>query len=781
MPISVFSQYRIEGTIIDNNSNPVEYAEILLLTQDTIAIVSELSNANGQFSISVVAGNYLFQVRNFSKVFLTQNIALTKNISLDKIKIDNSFQLTEITVEYKKKLIERKVDRLIFNVENTVTAMGGDALDALKITPNIRVQNDQISMVGKSGLSVMVDDRLMLLSGDDLINFLKTIKSDDIKNIEVITNPPSKYDAEGNSGIVNIKLKKARKNSFSGNFRTSFTQATYSSVNIGNGLNYQKNKLTITSSFNYSNGNTAPYQEYTIYYPEYTWFEVNRKTNYQNSFSNRIALDYQISKKTIIGTQYTGAFSRPTRNGINTSYITNTSSNRLDSLIVTPSYLEFGRKTHSLNFYSITKLDTTGKQITVDVDYFGFKSNIDNNFNSNSYFSNGTIIPNRSLVANNLSYQNVFIYSSKIDVEIPLKWINLNFGGKISFIENDSKVSYFNKTNQPPVFDPTKSNLFNYKENTQALYLSSNKNLSKKTDIQVGLRFESTQTKGYSATLNQTNMNNYIKVFPTFYITYKIHDNSILALNGNRRIDRPSYRNLNPFRFYSSAYNYSEGNPFLQPYYTNNIDISHTYNNLYSSLYLYSMTNGIDQVTFVTQNNPSQVVTPYNFYTQKSIGFIESYTLNKWDWWESNNRLNFYYSKTYSNLIGTVPQISSWTTSFNSNNSISLNKSNTIKAELNFSYSSPSIAGSYNMASFYYIDAGIKMSLLKKKLQLTLDALDIFKSYKQIFTQNINGILTKSYDYSDTQKIRILLNFNFGKTLKIENREQSNKKERARI
>ncbi|MDI4567782.1 MAG: TonB-dependent receptor, partial [Mycoplasma sp.] len=357
-------QFQVTGKIVNEKNNPIEFTEILLLTQDSIAVKSELSNAQGLFSLQATHGNYIIQARHLKNIIYSKNISLQDNINLGNIKVDKIQEIKEVIVEGKKKLIERKVDRLVFNVENSISATGGDALDALRVTPSVRVQNDQISMIGKNKMSVMTDDRLMQLSGDDLINFLKTIKSDDIKSIEVITNPPAKYDAEGNSGIVNIKLKKAKKNSISGNLKTSYTQATHPLGSLGGGLNYQKDKLTITSNINYSNGSTAPYQEYTIYYPNYTWFETNNKRSFQNSLSGRIALDYQINTKTTMGLQYSEAFAKPIRKGTNTSYITNNNS-VLDSLIITPSRLEVERKTHFLNFHSVTKMDTIGTQYSI--------------------------------------------------------------------------------------------------------------------------------------------------------------------------------------------------------------------------------------------------------------------------------------------------------------------------------------------------------------------------------------------------------------------------------
>ena len=243
-PSKLFSQVNISGQIKDKSNKSIEFLEVQLQNKDSIIVKSDLTNIQGKFTIIVEKGEYRLLIKQLGKILYKQNLDLKQNVNIGVIQVtENQQQLKEVVVNSKKKLIERKVDRLIFNVENSISAFGGDAIDALKVTPSLSVQNDHINMIGKSNLMIMIDNRLMQLAGDDLINYLKTIKSDDIKNIEVITNPPAKYDAEGNSGIVNIKLKKAKPNSWSSSFRSSYKQSYYPTGSLGNGFKYQKNKL----------------------------------------------------------------------------------------------------------------------------------------------------------------------------------------------------------------------------------------------------------------------------------------------------------------------------------------------------------------------------------------------------------------------------------------------------------------------------------------------------------------------------------------------------------
>lgn len=782
LPSMLFSQIQLTGKITTKENKALELVEVQISNKDSILVNSVMTDEQGKFSLKLGKGNYSLIVKQLGVVLHKQSISLNENLNLGNISVSQkSQQLKDVIVISKKKLIERKVDRLVFNVENSISATGGDAIDALKSTPSLRFQNDQITMIGKSNMSIMIDGRLIELFGNNLTNFLKNIKSDNIKSIEVFTTPPAKYDAEGNSGIVNIKLKKAKKDRISGNITTSYTQAKYASNSFEGGLNYQKGNTSITSNIDYTKGRVAPYQEYTIHYPDYTWFETNKKIKYLNDLSGRFTFEYQITPKTSIGLEYSNSKGKPNYRGINNSSISNNISNQKDSLIVTPSNVMIDKKNNAINFHSVTKLDTVGKVLSFDVGYFNYNSDLNNNFISNSFYPNGENIPNRLTAANTLSNQNINVYTSKVDVEMPLNLINLSFGSKISFINNNSEVAYFNTVYTPPIFDPNRSNEFSYKENTQALYLSGTKKISEKWEIQLGLRTETTQTNGFSITLKQYTKNDYIKLYPTLYLTYTKNENSTFSLTYNRRVDRPAYNQLNPFRFYTTSYNYSEGNPFLEPYFTHNLDITNTYKNLSSTLFYSYKTNGFDEVTFVSKNNNVQAIIPYNFYRQNTIGIVENYTLNKWEWLESNNSFYTFYTKTTSDIENTIPKISNWTASFSSNNNFKLNKENTIKAEVNFMYQSPSIAGSYKLSSFYELESGIKFLLLNKKLNLIINFTDILRTNKQTFTQIVNDINQENFSYNDTRKIRFSLTYNFGKSLEKEKRVNSNEDEKERV
>lgn len=784
IPITLFSQIKITGKIINQKEKALELIEVLILSKDSIALKSELTNTNGEFFLSIEKGEYLLQVRQIGIILYKQKINAIQDLNLGILKIiENTQQLAEIVITTKKKLIERKVDRLVFNVENSIAATGGDALDALTVTPGLRVQNDQIAMIGKSGMGVMIDDRIMQLSGDDLTNFLKTIKSDDIKSIEVITTPPAKYDAEGNSGLINIKLKKAKQDSWNSSVNSSYKQSTYATGSVGGNFNYQKDKLSFFSNANYLNGSIKRNEKDEVYLPNQAWITDFNKRLYSDSFGGRVGLDYKITNKWSSGIQYLGNKSNPKTKERDFGVITNNNSAQIDSLINTTAKNIKKNWNHSINWHNSIKIDTLGKLITTDVDYFALTNENNRDFVTQNYYSDFTETPEGFLSTINLGNQEIQNISGKVDFEHPLKWANLSYGGKISFTETDNDLRYYDITSGTPVLNYNQSNTFNFKENTESLYLSGNKKFSKdKWELKLGIRMENTQTKGFSKTLNETNSNHYIEFFPTAYIVYTPNNKQSFSLDYSRRIQRPHFGSLNPFKFYSSAYSYTEGNPYLLPQFSNIIEIKHSYNDfLFTSLSYVNETQGQGEVPFVDIATSTQYFTQLNYFTYNSFVFSESYIFNKLPWFESSNQADVYYAKSKFTQNISIDNTQSWGFSFSTNNVFVLNKSKGIKAGVNYFYQAPQYDLLYKNKSFSSLDLTLKYSLLKNNMQIVLAAQDIFKTNKAYGLTYIGDVKQINTSYGDRRLFRISISYKFGsKKVNVEKRDLGNEEEKRR-
>ena len=768
----VISQIKISGQIKDEKNNPVEFIEIQLQNKDSIIFKSELTNAEGKFIIETEKGEYSLLVRQLGVIYHEQKINVIQDTYIGIINItEKEQQLQEVVITAKKKLIERKVDKLIFNVENSISASGGDAIDALKITPRVKVKNDNISMIGKNNMSVMLDDKLILLTGDELINFLKSIPSDNIKSIEVITTPPAKYDAEGNSGLINIKLKKSKLNQWNASLRSSYIQSTYPKGSFGGNFDYQKNKLSLYSNLNYVNGSNAPVETNKIYYPLGLWNEENKRRDFQNSVNGRIGADYKISEKFSVGMQYLGSFSKPkiAENSLTTIY--NQTNSQIDSYINTLSENLGKNNNHSLNLNSTVVFDTIGKKMNINLDYFKFKNDDNRIFNTINLLS-----------ANNTSLQDIQNYSAKIDFEHPLKWINLSYGGKLSFIKTQNNVNYFDTTLGTPIFDPTQSNEFNYDENTQAIYLNGTKKLNEKWETQLGFRLENTQTEGVSKTLNQKNTNSYAKLFPTFYLTYTPNEKNSFSINYNKRINRPSYNRLNPFRWYSNPFSYTEGNPFLQPSFSNNLELNYTFNDNWSNSIYYSHTdNGFEQITIVDNTDNIQKTIAQNFFKTTIIGISESYTYNKLKWLSSTFSFDWNYSKSESLIPITNQNLNGSNAYFSISNDFNLNKNKTLLFNFSYWYNFKGTSDLDKNNAYSQLDASIKYFAFDKKLQISFNANDILSTNRPIYTSFTNNIQIDYKNYYDVRLFRLSLVYKFGnKNINVEKKEVGNQEEKER-
>jgi len=749
---------------ISNAKNQVNYTHT-----DSLGFYQINNLLAGKYAITYAALNFKAENR-----LLTLSSDTLINIQLQ----ENPNKLTDVQINARKALVEKKIDRTVFNVENSVSAIGTDVLELLSKVPGVRVLNDKVSLVGKGEVNVMINDKLVPLSDDELSNYLKSISSGNIAKIEVITNPPAKYDAQGNNGLINIVLKKVTAEGFRGSVNTIFSQATHATTSVGGNLSYRKNKITLSSNFNVRKGSLVPFEQSNVFYPTQTWNIVNKDRNFRTVPSGQIGIDYQASPKTVLGLSYNGGLTNfHSEENIKTTVYNQT--NGLDSVLNSDANAKIRSHYHSANVYLKQALDSTGKQLIINGDWFKYSDNKNRFFNNTSYSQNGEVIPNSFAEYLSTSKQNIDLYTLKADVDLPYKTFKLSFGTKLSFIKNQSDLAFYKVRNAIYEFDPGQTNLFNYQENTQALYVNFSKTI-KQWDFQVGLRGEYTQIDGVS--VNEQNRNEYFRLFPTFYITYRANDKSTFALNYGRRINRPAYRKLNPFRWYSNQFAYTEGNPFLQPSYNNNIEISHTYNNVFTTTLSFShTTNGFNDVNFIDAGTNIQVAKPVNFITGYHYQFSNAVTFNVLKCLESINQVDVFYSTSNSSITQTLSNLNGFGAYFSTLNQFVFNPSKTILGEASFWYQFPAVDGLNQNKNQYNLDLGIKTLLLNKKIQLAITVTDVLKTNQYRFNSLVNNIRQEYNNYYDNRQLRITFRYNFGnEKIKQQDRKPGNEEERRR-
>ena len=778
LPTLLISQANIKGKVTDQ-SQPVVWANVVLTNLNDDIITGSITDDYGTFNLKAELGTYKLTISFIGYNSFVKEITLKNDLDLGAIVLKADNTLDEIVITHQKKLIEQKPDRIIFNVENSVTAIGGDALDALRIAPGLRVRNNSINLLDRGESRVMINGRLLQLSAEDLTSYLNSISASDIKKIEVITTPPAKYEAAGNGGLINIVLKKGQLNSWKNTISLVENINTYNFTTLRNSLLYNKSKLSLSFNVNGGKGNSRNIEDFQVYYPNSTWdIDINSKER-EDNLSAQFLLDYDITENTTIGIQYLGNTKTPDLTDKSISRIFN-QSNSLDSLLINNGNNHSKVNSHLINLHANTKLDSSGKSISFDVDYFTYDSNQNRDFITNSFAPNNDFL-GVNAAANNFSNQKIENFSIKTDVEHPSKFINLSYGAKISSIENNSDIQFFNTITGTPVFDSNISNTFKYEENNQAVYVSGLKKINEKWDVQLGLRLENTKTKGFSVELNETNTDNYTKLFPSFYASYYKNENNSFSLSYGKRIERPRFRDLNPFRSIISSNTFSVGNPFLRPSFVDSFEFKHTYKNKYTTNAFLSIRNDGASVIFTSDvENSTQIVTRSNFFKQYIYGIGESFSFNKVSWWQSQNSLNVIGSKTEFTMdIGAQPQ-NGIMFSANSSNKITINEST--KLQIDVSYDSPFKAGLFSVGETYSLDLGISKQFLDKDLQVAILIKDVFNASSLNNLESTVNSVKQVYGQNDNNRfIRLSASYSFGnKKINEKRRNFGNEEERRR-
>lgn len=761
-------QYSISGILTDSTNRALNGVEIQLLTASTSHSEQKaISNIDGAFVFQkLTSGDFVLEVT--SVVYAPMSISVridAANVNIGKLKLlPRSHVLKEVVVEGQLPVIEQEVDRTVYNVERSTSLAGATALDAIGKVPGVRVNNSEgISLVGKGQVSILINDRQLFLSGDDLTNYLKSLSVNDISRIEVLPTPPAKYDAAGNFGLINIVTKKKVKAGLSGNLFATYLQAYYGSKNVGGSLAANQGKWSTNSSLTFTDN---AYNELTnpiTYYPTQTWDQNRKSKNLTNSLLGRVGIDYQLTKTRLFGLRYTISLRDIDALESSTTRVY-PSPVQLDSVLIAANRIQKNAHSHNVNLHYEDQLDSLGRKYSLDGGYFIFDNNISQRANNKTFSDNDRLLNNYNLLSK--APLRVTAYTLQTDWSWPVKFVRLTAGAKISYIKNETSAQYYTpQTNGEFQVDSTMSNRFNYSENVQAGYISGTKQVGK-WDYQIGIRIENTQTTGISFNYKQRNINNYFKIFPTLFVTYKGSNKHVYSFAYSKRINRPSYWYLNPFRQYVSPYFYYEGNPFLQPSFNNSFQVSYTINPMFTTrIYLDVLNNVFDQIILPDTDTKVAKLTRLNYYDQKNIGFTQLINIDQIKWMESYNSVSVYYitTKSYTDLA-TGRQ--GWGADISSNNTFFFDDKKTLMASSDFSYTFPQVSGIARFKSYYSVGFGIKKMLLEKKLTIAVNTTDIFRTSLVRFSSTTNSITTKYRNYFDNRAVRLSLSYAIGATNK---------------
>jgi hypothetical protein len=666
------------------------------------------------------------------------------------------------------------------NVDAAVTNVGASALEVLEKSPGVSVDKDgNISLKGKQGVQIYIDGKPSYVSGADLVNLLKNMNAAQLDQIEIMTNPPAKYDAAGNSGIINIKTKKNKAKGFNGSATAGFSQGSYWRANGNLNLNYRNGRYN--AFFNYSYNKNNSFQELTIHrtYKKDDLKTVDAmfdqvafmpSTNTGNNL--KFGMDYFLTKKTTIGFVSSG-FMNPERfRNYNTAYLKD-GYGEVDSIVLSTAHMKDTWKNGNLNLNFRHQFDSTGRELSADLDYSKYASHNQQVF-MNAAFDPQWVKSSQTDLLSDLPL-DINIYSAKVDYSQSLsKDMKLETGIKSSYVNTDNAANYYNVVNGETEVDYKKTNRFLYTENINAAYVNINRQF-KKFGIQAGLRFENTNYSGHQLGNAQkpdsSFQKTYNNLFPTIFLSYNPSKNHQFGFSTGKRIDRPAYQDLNPFLFFLDNYTYQAGNPYIRPQYTTNIELSHIYKGYLNTTLNYSRTIDYMNETFEQSKDTTNadkgfatIVRQGNIGVRHNAGISISAQVPLAKWWNANIYGNLNYNQFKGELYGEQIDISASTFLFNMNNQFRFNKG--WSAELSGFYRTKGVDGQIIIQPLGQVSAGISKQVFKGKGSVRFNVRDLF--YSNWVKGNINFQKTEAYfeNRRDSRVGTISFTYRFGKPIK---------------
>lgn len=764
----------ISGKVKSADGKVLATVNIVLLQAETNKLVQAgLTDENGNFILEgIPGGQYLLKVTQLGyENYTSSKIDVgSTDISLPEIQLSaKNNSLKEVTVRVQKPFIEVQADKLVVNVENSIVSAGSSALEVLSRSPGVRVdQNDNIILKGRQGVNVMIDGKITPMSGTDLANMLKSMPANSVDRIEIISNPGARYDAAGTAGIINIRMKKDQRIGMNGSMNVSYAQGVYPKANAGGNLNYRNRKLNIYANYNYA---------YRYWFNhlmlDRRFYDADNKllSSYvQDNFSlfdfkNHIGsggIDYTLSSKTAVG--FSG--------NITTNHFNPKADNRSRALDEKGDVVYFFNTTgrHRNRYYNYSangnlrhRFDSTGRELAVDADYAAFGNQSNQNFTTLYTTLAGEQYQAPYYMTSDLSGFTQ-IRSLKADYSNPLKAdAKLDLGVKASYVTADNDPLFYEVLNGINTLDSTRSNHFIYKENINAGYVNLNKNWTK-WGMQLGLRLENTNVKGEQVTLDSVFERHYTKLFPSIAVQRHINAKNDLGLMLSRRIERPDYQQLNPFKFFVDKTTYREGYPYLLPSTAYSVELSHTFMQRFITTFTYSVTNDpIIEVIQPSDNDTGKVTVQTNKNLARMLYYSisGSYSFQLTKWWTNTTNFNTYYARYQGFVANTRLDKGAPTFDANVNNSFIL--PNDFSAEVGGFYQARQVYGFMQVYPVWMLNAGIQKNLWDKKATIRLNAQDIFWKGYPSATSTYNSYQEDFVAERETRQVTLSFTYRFGK------------------
>ena len=760
----------ITGAVASDDKKPMQLATIFLLkASDSTIVKTDLTDDNGAFDITAPEGSFLL---HYTSIGYAENWSLPFSLVADQlykappvVMQRAGVQLKEAVVVNKKPMIEVKADKTVFNVENSINATGSNALELLRKSPGMQVDNnDNISMRGKTGVKIYIDGKPSQLDAASLAAYLKSLNSSDIEAIEMISNPSAKYDASGNAGIVNIRLKKSKKIGTNGNVNAGVTEGVSLKENASAGINYRNKKVNVFGNFSgdegkyYNQQNLYRTSNNLIFDPHTTQINDPRNLNL------KAGVDLFASSHSTFGVIATSSISNDNWTSSGVTRIYDQPTGQYLSTLTAYNSIPGASSNSDFNFnYRYT--DTNGKEFNIDADYGSF---VDRRTSYQpNYYSNYNAPGDTAIFRNNTPI-NIDIYTIKGDGEQNLWKGKFGYGVKFSYVKTRNSFDFYNVLQNQDVMDIDMSNKFAYTENVNAGYLNYQKQLDPKWSLQAGVRAEQTNSEGILTRANGTKGNDddvkrsYVDLFPSGALTWTMNKTNSLNLTYSRRIDRPTYGDLNPFEFKLDELTYSKGNAFLRPQYTNNIEVTHTLMSMVNTTIGYSHVKDFSVKVLDTTNKNATFVQDQNLANQDIFNFSINSPLPIKKWWNGYISLWGNYQSYTGSIDGRPLAIKLPTYGAYMQHSFTLGKEYT--AEASGWFNGPGIWGATGKTKAQgSLDIGLQKKFMDKKITVKVSLTDILATASPWhINSNFSGLVINGNGTWESRTARVNFSYQFG-------------------
>lgn len=789
IPIGLIGQtFQVSGTVRDNKGDPVPYANVVLLqVSDSTQIKGASADENAYFVLPDISpGLYYIQARYFGYLSNPIPLDIRKDVRLGALLLEqDGVYLDEVVVTAKQPSIERLADRVVFQVENTVVAQG-TGWDILRNTPGVISSQNQLEIRGQE-VTVYLNDRKVQLSNAEVRDLLEDLPGNAVSSVEVIPNPPARYEAEGGP-VINIVTSKNITPGYKGSIQTTYTQAVFPKYSIGTSQFYKTDKWNIfgnyafnprkefrdaDSQINYINDQDEVFARWDT--------DLDRITRSQAQQASLI-VDYDLDEKNRFN--FTSNFSFSPNKTYENDLFTEmrNGQNVLDSTLNTLSDIENDKTNLGLDLSYERGFKKPGSSLKANIHYTYYDEDQQQVGSSDYFDPTGSFIRNFRFSTD--AKQQIDIVTGQLDYLTPIERGNIEAGAKLSFIRSDSKIDYFDVNGTIPPFDIALSDEFRYEEDIWAAYVSLNKNWDKWA-LKLGLRAEQTNVDARSVTLDSLNNQDYFELFPTFFLLHKISEDHSVALDYSRKLRRPKYNDLNPFRYFLNENDFREGNPNLRPHFSHNFNLNYTYKDTYFiDLYYRDNGNYISNLSF--QDNENQVLREVRQNVLESISYGLDFTIAK-------NILPFWYLYNYFSVFyeeETFLALESDEESFTNdvsgvylymNNYLTISKDGTLKGEVAFNYLSGFLDGSYQLSERIILNLGLRKSLWNNRAVVSLLVEDLFKRANSRYTSRYLNQDNSVLFVPETRFFRLGLTVNFGNYGLSANQRNLKKSERERL